>query len=65
MKYFLVYLLLLGAFAGMVATILYIFCLLLSLPMVAVAAAGYTGFIFPALGSPQAVQWGLPGDHQG
>lgn len=48
---------LLGASAGLVATILYIFSLLLSLPMVAVAAAGYTGFIFPALGSPQAVQW--------
>lgn len=38
-----------GPFAGILAAILYILSVLISLPMVAVAAAGYTGFLFPAL----------------
>lgn len=45
----------LGPIVGLVTTILFIVSFLLSLPMVAVAAAGYTGFIFPALATPDAL----------
>ncbi len=46
----------LGPVAGLVSTILFVLSMLISLPMVAVAAAGYTGFIFPQLSTPGAVQ---------
>lgn len=38
-----------GSYVGIVGTLLYILSVIISLPMVAVAAAGYTGFLFPAL----------------
>ena len=44
----------LGPVAGLVSTILFVISMLISLPMVAVAAAGYTSFLFPALSSNTA-----------
>ena len=46
----------LGPVPGLVSTILFVVSMIISLPMVAVAAAGYTGFIFPALSTPEATQ---------
>lgn len=45
----------LGPVTGLVCTILFVLSMIISLPMVAVAAAGYTGFIFPSLSGPGAM----------
>lgn len=47
----------LGPVPGLVSVLLYILAILISVPMVAVAAAGYTGFLFPALSTPAAILW--------
>jgi arginine:agmatine antiporter len=47
----------LGPVPGLVSTLLYILSILISVPMVAVAAAGYTGFLVPALSAPAATLW--------
>ncbi len=45
----------LGTFAGLVATMLYLLSSAISVPMVAVATAGYVSFIVPALGGQQNI----------
>jgi arginine:agmatine antiporter len=44
----------LGPVAGLVSSILFVISMIISLPMVAVATAGYTGFVFPALSTHAA-----------
>lgn len=45
----------LGPVTGLVSTNLFVLSMIISLPMVAVAAAGYTSFIFPQFANPGAI----------